>query len=64
MMRLDLDLKPAQGFWETPRNLAMVVAAAAALAGALGFELGRREPIQQRPIVIVLQARAPLPARP
>jgi hypothetical protein len=33
-------------FWETPRNLALIVAAAAGIAGVLGFKLGQREPLQ------------------
>ena len=34
-----------QGFWETPRNVALIVAAAAGVAGVLGFKLGQHEPI-------------------
>lgn len=44
IMRADLLLKTRQGFWETPRNIALIVAAAAGIAGVLGFKLGQREP--------------------
>jgi hypothetical protein len=42
-----------RGFWETPRNVAVLLAAVAAAAGVLGFWLGRNTPRQQ--IVVVVQ---------
>lgn len=46
LMAADLNLKAKQGFWETPRNIALIVAAAAGIAGVLGFKLGQQEPHQ------------------
>lgn len=33
---------------ETPRNIALIVAAVAGVAGVLGFKLGQREPLAQQ----------------
>lgn len=53
---IDIKLRRKQDFWETPRNLAIVLGAAAALAAAvggfLGYTLARTPPT---PIVIQLQ---------
>jgi hypothetical protein len=57
VMQADLVLKERQAFWETPRNLAIVVSAAAAivglLAGVLGYKIGQKETSQQMPNVTV-----------
>jgi hypothetical protein len=47
----DLDLRRKQGFWETPRNIAILLGVAAAIAGALGYKIGSTPPA---PIVIYL----------
>jgi hypothetical protein len=52
LMRADLELKSKQAFWETPRNIAVLVATVAALAGVLGFKLGQNAP---QPQIVVLQ---------
>jgi hypothetical protein len=44
IMQADLELKKKQVIWETPRNLAIVVGAVAAIAGVLGFKLGQQSP--------------------
>jgi hypothetical protein len=54
LMRADLALKTKQAFWETPRNLAIIIGAVAAIAGVLGFKIGQREPVQQ-PTQIIFQ---------
>jgi hypothetical protein len=59
VMRADLELKTKQAFWETPRNIAVLVATVAALAGVLGFKLGQNAP--PREIVVLQPAPAPLP---
>ncbi len=45
IMVAEAKLKERQSFWETPRNLAIIVGTAvafsAAVAGVLGFNLGR-----------------------
>jgi undecaprenyl pyrophosphate phosphatase UppP len=41
IMVAEAKLKERQSFWETPRNLAIIIGAAAALAGVLGFGIGR-----------------------
>ena len=55
---LDLDLRRKQTFWETPRNLALVVGAVVALSGlifgALGYKIGQT-PAQ--PIIINVPAQ-------
>ena len=48
LLMADLALKKKQAFWESPRNLAIIVAAAAGIAGVLGFKLGQREPLPQQ----------------
>jgi len=40
VLKIDLLLKRRQSFWETPRNLALIIAAVAAIAGVIGFKLG------------------------
>ncbi len=58
LMQMDLNLKTKQAFWETPRNIAILVATVAALAGALGFKFGQMPPPAPAPIVIQLQQPA------
>lgn len=52
---LDLELRRKQAFWETPRNLALVLGAvaaiAAAVAGLAGYKLG-----SQPPPTVIIQA--------
>jgi len=55
LMKADLLLKTRQGFWESPRNLAIIVGAVAAIAGLIGFKLG-----SQPPQAIVVQFQQPL----
>jgi hypothetical protein len=50
----DLDLRRKQSFWETPRNIALLLAATAAIAGAVGFKIGQTP---SPPIVINLPAQ-------
>jgi len=44
LMRMDIALKQKQAFWETPRNIAILVGTVSALlaaaAGAAGYKLG------------------------
>jgi hypothetical protein len=55
---MDIELRRKQIFWETPRNLAIVVGAAVAIVGALagfiGYKIGQTPP---PPIVIQLQGK-------
>ena len=55
---LDLDLRRKQTFWETPRNLALVVGAAVALTGlifgVLGYKIGQTP---SQPIIINVPAQ-------
>jgi hypothetical protein len=37
----DLNLRRKQDIWEHPRNIALLVAATAAIAGAVGFKIGQ-----------------------
>jgi hypothetical protein len=55
LMKADLFLKTRQGWWETPRSLALIVGVAAAVAGVAGFKLG-----SQPPQSIVVQFQQPL----
>ncbi len=54
VMRADLGLKTKQAFWETPRNIGILIGVVAALAGALGFKLGQMPPQGQAPVIIQL----------
>jgi hypothetical protein len=58
VMRADIELKTKQAFWETPRNIAVLVATVAALAGVLGFKLGQNAPPRE---IVVVQ---PVPGQP
>ncbi len=63
-MRADLDLKAKQGFWETPRNIGILLGVAAAIAGGLGFKIGQNSPpaqiiFQPGSIVVSPQVLAP-----
>jgi hypothetical protein len=54
VLKVDLLLKTKQAFWETPRNLALILAAVAAIAGIVGFKLA------SQPQQIVVQFEQPL----
>jgi hypothetical protein len=41
LLMVDLNLRRKQSFWETPRNIALLLAATAAIAGAVGFKIGQ-----------------------
>ena len=60
LLMADLNLRRKQLFWETPRNLAIVVGAAvalsAALAGWLGYQTARNQPQPLPPIIIQVPA--------
>lgn len=67
LMRVDIVLKGKQAFWETPRNLAIVLTAFAAVVGAgagfVGYRIGQTP--APAPVVIYVQgppAPAPAPA--
>lgn len=49
----DLDLRWKRGFWETPRNIAILLGVAATIAAVVGYqaerELARRPPSSIRP---------------
>jgi hypothetical protein len=49
LMKADLYLKTKQGWWETPRNMAIIIGVVAALFGAvtgiLGYKLGSQPPM-------------------
>jgi hypothetical protein len=63
VMQADLDLKRKQSFWETPKAIAIIVGATAAIAGVLGYKIGSTPPA---PTQIVFQPGAiqVLPAEP
>ena len=72
VMQADLRLKTRQAFWETPRNLVLIIGTATGIAGLLGFKLGQREPTAAPPTQIIFQlgsiiaapAPAPVPTQP
>jgi hypothetical protein len=55
LLMADLTLKTRQGFWETPRNIAILVGAAVAISGVLGYKIGSAPPQQ-----IIVHLDAPL----
>ena len=55
LMRAGSGLKQKQAFWETPRNIALLLTPVAAIAGVLGFKLGQNQP----PRTIIIQQPAP-----
>jgi hypothetical protein len=57
LLKMDINLRRKQDIWEHPRNIALLVAATAAIAGALGFKLGQTPP--PPPVIINLPAQAP-----
>ena len=42
LLEADVELRRKQAFWETPRNVAILVGATAAIAAAIGFWLGQQ----------------------
>jgi hypothetical protein len=40
LTEIDILLKRRQAFWETPRNIAILLGVVAAVAGGLGFHFG------------------------
>jgi len=64
VMQADLKLKQKQAFWETPRNIALLLGVAVGVAGVLGFKLGQNTPpmqiIFQPGSIVVAPAAAPL----
>lgn len=42
LLALDVSLRRKQEFWETPRNIAILVGVTAAIAAAIGYGLGRQ----------------------
>jgi hypothetical protein len=60
LLMADLNLRRKQTFWETPRNLAIVLGAMAAIFaavfGALGYKIGQTPPQQ---IIINVPPQAP-----
>jgi hypothetical protein len=55
----DFNMRRKQDIWENPRNIAILVAAVAAIAGALGYEIAQIPPRAQPPIIINVPAQAP-----
>ncbi len=77
-MRADLTLKDKQAFWETPRNIAILLGAVAAVtgvvAGMAGYKYGSQTPplmtpqpppqiIFQPGSIVVQQAPVPAPTK-
>ena len=50
LLAVELSLRRKQEFWETPRNIAILVGVTAAIAGAIGFWLGRESAAPPAPI--------------
>ena len=50
LLAADLKLRRKQEFWETPRNIAILVGVSAAIAAAIGFWLGRESATPPAPL--------------
>ena len=53
MMRADLDLQQMQAFWETPRNIVILLVVAAVIAAVVGFMFGQTIAQREQPQVII-----------
>ena len=42
LLRLDVQLRRKQSFWETPRAVILIVATSAAIFGLLGWKIGSK----------------------
>ena len=51
LLAADLRLRRKQEFWETPRNVAILVGVTAAIAAAIGYWLGRESALSPSPNV-------------
>lgn len=60
LMQMDLTLKTKQAFWETPRNIAILVATVATLAGLFGYKIGS----SASPPIVVQMLPAPAQVAP
>jgi hypothetical protein len=62
LLMVDLNLRRKQDFWETPRNIAILLGATAALTGAaagfVGFKIGQTPPQQ-----IIINVPPPAPSK-
>ena len=50
LLAADVKLRRKQEFWETPRNIAILVGVTAAIAAAIGFWFRGSAPRQQPPV--------------
>ncbi len=58
-MEMDIQLKRRQIVWESPRNIAILAATIAAIAGTLGFKLGQQPQQAQFPTHITVELQQP-----
>ncbi len=69
VMRADLDLQQKQSFWETPRNIVILLVVAGGIAAVTGFMLGQTIAEREQPRQIIIQfapgsiVAAPAPAQ-
>lgn len=69
VMRADLDLQQKQAFWETPRNIMILLVVAGGIAAVTGFMLGQTIAQHEQPRQIIIQfapgsiVTAPAPAQ-
>jgi len=61
---VDLNPKTKQPFWETPRNIVILLAAASAIAGWAGFTWGSDLASRPPPQVVINFLPAAVPAAP
>jgi hypothetical protein len=58
LLKMDVQLRRKQVLWETPKGLALIAAALAAIFGAifgvLGYKIGATPPVPPTPIIIQL----------
>ncbi len=60
-MQQDLVLKTEQATWETPKNIAILAGAVAAISGALGGFIGFKAG-STPPALIIIQVPTPTPS--
>jgi len=61
-MKVDIHLKTKQAFWETPRNITILMGTVAAVAGYLGYKIHSDPTAPPQPIILQMAPSSAAPA--